>query len=302
MSRCSRPARCSASTTPTGSSRTREWDIQLSKTGYIREAGKCLVMLATIASRPFVIVLLDSRGKYTRLGDAQRVKHWLETGETLALPSAGKPARRATRVARRPCATRRPADPYGALLGAKRRELRKLPAGSNDQLDIAFPRESRMNRRHFPCRRRRRRLRAGMLRDARAADAPVPRRIEPVVKTDALNGARSSRRSSSTCCGRKAPSGRSRSPLNKEKRNGHVRLRGLRAAAVRLGDQVRQRHRLAELLRLHQGARRDPDRHQDDRTTRTRVPLRALRRPPRPRLRRRPEAHRIALLRTTASR
>ena len=37
-----------------------QWDIQLSKTGYIREAGKCLVMLATIGSRPFVIVLLDS--------------------------------------------------------------------------------------------------------------------------------------------------------------------------------------------------------------------------------------------------
>jgi D-alanyl-D-alanine endopeptidase (penicillin-binding protein 7) len=64
------------------------WDIQLQKTGYIREAGRCVVMLATIASRPFVIVLLDSFGKYTRLGDAQRVKHWLETGETLVLPTA----------------------------------------------------------------------------------------------------------------------------------------------------------------------------------------------------------------------
>ncbi len=45
-----------------------KWDIQVSKTGYIREAGKCLVMLATISSRPFVIVLLDSLGKYTRVG------------------------------------------------------------------------------------------------------------------------------------------------------------------------------------------------------------------------------------------
>jgi D-alanyl-D-alanine endopeptidase (penicillin-binding protein 7) len=69
------------------------WDIQLSKTGYIREAGKCLVMLANIASKPFVIVLLDSSGKYTRLGDAQRVRHWLETGETLALPTGSKPAK-----------------------------------------------------------------------------------------------------------------------------------------------------------------------------------------------------------------
>jgi D-alanyl-D-alanine endopeptidase (penicillin-binding protein 7) len=63
------------------------WDIQLQKTGYIREAGRCVVMLANIASRPVVIVLLDSIGKYTRLGDAQRVKHWLETGEALPLPT-----------------------------------------------------------------------------------------------------------------------------------------------------------------------------------------------------------------------
>ncbi len=67
------------------------WDIQLQKTGYIREAGRCVVMLATIASRPMVIVLLDSLGKYTRLGDAQRVKHWLETGESLP-PTAAKAA------------------------------------------------------------------------------------------------------------------------------------------------------------------------------------------------------------------
>jgi len=67
--------------------KNQAWDIQLQKTGYIREAGKCLVMLATIASRPMVIVLLDSYGKYTRLGDAQRVKHWLETGEALAVPA-----------------------------------------------------------------------------------------------------------------------------------------------------------------------------------------------------------------------
>ena len=60
-----------------------EWDIQLQKTGYIREAGRCVVMLATIASKPVVIVLLDSIGKLTRVADAQRVKHWLETGESL---------------------------------------------------------------------------------------------------------------------------------------------------------------------------------------------------------------------------
>jgi len=70
------------------------WDIQLQKTGYIREAGRCVVMLATIASRPIVIVLLDSLGKYTRLGDAQRVKHWLETGEAMPVPTAKAAASR----------------------------------------------------------------------------------------------------------------------------------------------------------------------------------------------------------------
>ena len=62
-----------------------DWDITLQKTGYIREAGKCVVMMVNIESKPFVIVLLDSLGKYTRIADAQRVKHWLETGESLAM-------------------------------------------------------------------------------------------------------------------------------------------------------------------------------------------------------------------------
>lgn len=60
-----------------------DWDIQLQKTGYIREAGRCVVMLANIASKPIIIVLLDSVGKLSRLADAQRVKHWLETGDAL---------------------------------------------------------------------------------------------------------------------------------------------------------------------------------------------------------------------------
>ena len=67
------------------------WDIQLQKTGYIREAGRCVVLLATVASKPMVIVLLDSIGKYTRLGDAQRVKYWLETGESMPM-AAVRPA------------------------------------------------------------------------------------------------------------------------------------------------------------------------------------------------------------------
>ena len=62
------------------------WDISLQKTGFIREAGRCVVMLAQIAQRPVVLVLLDSVGKFSRLGDAHRVKTWMETGEVLAIP------------------------------------------------------------------------------------------------------------------------------------------------------------------------------------------------------------------------
>ena len=55
------------------------WEIGLSKTGYISEAGRCLVMLTTIATRTVVIVLLDSWGTKTRIGDANRIKKWIET-------------------------------------------------------------------------------------------------------------------------------------------------------------------------------------------------------------------------------
>jgi D-alanyl-D-alanine endopeptidase (penicillin-binding protein 7) len=55
------------------------WDIGLSKTGYIHEAGKCLVMQARLADKPVVIVLLDSAGKFTRVGDAIRIKRWMES-------------------------------------------------------------------------------------------------------------------------------------------------------------------------------------------------------------------------------
>src|SRR5450631_2102931 len=55
------------------------WNIVVQKTGYIAEAGKCLVMAAVIEGRSVVIVLLDSFGKYTRVADAQRVKTWMES-------------------------------------------------------------------------------------------------------------------------------------------------------------------------------------------------------------------------------
>ena len=54
-----------------------EWDIGLQKTGYISEAGRCLVMQATMAGRQLIMVFLDSAGKYSRIGDAERVRRWV---------------------------------------------------------------------------------------------------------------------------------------------------------------------------------------------------------------------------------
>ncbi|HEX4986264.1 MAG TPA: D-alanyl-D-alanine endopeptidase [Burkholderiales bacterium] len=59
--------------------KNRQWDIGLSKTGYISEAGRCLVMQAVIADKPVIIVLLDSWGKLSRIADANRIKRWIET-------------------------------------------------------------------------------------------------------------------------------------------------------------------------------------------------------------------------------
>jgi D-alanyl-D-alanine endopeptidase (penicillin-binding protein 7) len=58
--------------------RKGDWVIGLSKTGYISEAGRCLVMQAEIGGQPLIIVLLDSDGKLTRIGDANRIRKWIE--------------------------------------------------------------------------------------------------------------------------------------------------------------------------------------------------------------------------------
>lgn len=56
-----------------------DWEIGLQKTGYIAEAGRCLVMQAIIEGRKIVMVFLDSKGKYSRLADADRMRKWLES-------------------------------------------------------------------------------------------------------------------------------------------------------------------------------------------------------------------------------
>ena len=65
--------------------RSGSWDIGIQKTGFINEAGRCLVMQASLAGRKLIMVLLDSTGKYSRIGDAERIRKWLtNTGLTPA--------------------------------------------------------------------------------------------------------------------------------------------------------------------------------------------------------------------------
>jgi len=58
--------------------RNSHWEIELSKTGYISEAGRCLVMHVRLASKDLIVVLLDSWGKQSRIADANRIRKWLE--------------------------------------------------------------------------------------------------------------------------------------------------------------------------------------------------------------------------------
>jgi len=59
--------------------RNPTWQVNVQKTGYISEAGRCLVMQAVIDGREVVIVLLNSWGKLTRIGDANRIRNWMES-------------------------------------------------------------------------------------------------------------------------------------------------------------------------------------------------------------------------------
>lgn len=65
--------------------RGSDWVIGLSKTGFINEAGRCLVMQAEISGQPMIIVLLDSVGKQSRIGDANRIRKWIESNDTGSL-------------------------------------------------------------------------------------------------------------------------------------------------------------------------------------------------------------------------
>ena len=65
-----------------------DWEIGVQKTGYISEAGQCLVMQAKVAGRKLIMVFLDSAGKFSRIADAERVRRWVEATHA----STGSPA------------------------------------------------------------------------------------------------------------------------------------------------------------------------------------------------------------------
>ena len=69
--------------------RKPDWDIKVSKTGYINEAGECLVMMTRINGRDIAIVLLDSQGKYSRIGDAVRMRRILQSDVASLAPATG---------------------------------------------------------------------------------------------------------------------------------------------------------------------------------------------------------------------
>ena len=76
--------------------RSPAWDIGLQKTGYITEAGRCLVMQARMAGRKLIMVFLDSAGKYSRIGDAERVRRWVSELPVHAVPAVAAGAVKAT--------------------------------------------------------------------------------------------------------------------------------------------------------------------------------------------------------------
>ncbi len=74
--------------------RKADWSIQMTKTGYTDEAGHCLVMLTRMNQRQMALVLLDAFGRYTHMADATRMRRWMETGTSGAVPAAAVANRR----------------------------------------------------------------------------------------------------------------------------------------------------------------------------------------------------------------
>ena len=74
--------------------RNPSWEIDLQKTGYISEAGRCVVMQTQLAGRKLIMVLLDSAGKYSRFGDAERLRRWVSARLPVEVDAEGLTALR----------------------------------------------------------------------------------------------------------------------------------------------------------------------------------------------------------------
>ena len=95
------------------------WEIGLSKTGFINEAGRCLVMQARLAGRNVVIVLLSSWGKYTRTADAARIRQWLEVAAGYVSPTRKSTVKAVVRQSRPVAVARSKSAGAGSAARAK---------------------------------------------------------------------------------------------------------------------------------------------------------------------------------------
>ncbi|WP_233072322.1 D-alanyl-D-alanine endopeptidase [Motilimonas eburnea] len=79
-----------------------KWDVSLSKTGFLNEAGRCLVMVTKLQGKQTIMVMLDSYGKRTPVGDAGRIKKWLETGHSGKISDSAKQYQKTKLAQRKP--------------------------------------------------------------------------------------------------------------------------------------------------------------------------------------------------------
>lgn len=68
----------------------KDWDVLLQKTGFIRDAGRCVVVMASVGTKKVIIVLLNAVTSEARAADADNIKHWVETGEVPKVKPAKK--------------------------------------------------------------------------------------------------------------------------------------------------------------------------------------------------------------------
>ena len=102
------------------------WDVSLSKTGYLLEAGRCLTMVTEVDGQPLAMILLNSLGSRSPLGDAGRVRRWLETGEPGTVAGAARDYERAA------------SPPAGIQQHGTRHGLKSLPVNHATSAAVGY--------------------------------------------------------------------------------------------------------------------------------------------------------------------